>query len=261
MTALRYDNYCGEIDNNGQRIAFMPATLADVEQLAEMYSEVSINESNYKVKLDPRHGENFSHAGGMFQIHTPESIEKEIREGVTCFGIAKDRTGRIEASMWFGGENPHFEDFKPENFLGCKDCDCAIVKAREAGTLAFPRELIVRPGRFRNMAHVMFYTVFNLLRQSGYTHSVFEVYAVRGYRYKKRGVPVEMLNQRSFDMCCSIGGKFFGSLPDFDVVLTDLAVTVSSKVFCYDYAARLPELEQKLRDAGITIAFDRREIA
>ena len=70
-----------------------------------------------------------------------------------------------------------------------------------------------------------------------------------------------MLNQRSFDMCCNIGGKFFGNLPDFDVRLGQLAVTISPKAFCYDHAAHLPALKQMLLDADITITFDREDEA
>ena len=254
--SLNYENYRGEIVYCGEGYAFMPATLGDVEQIAEMYDEIAINEGNYKVKLDPRHEESFSHTGGMFEIHTRDSIAKEIRCGNNFFAIAKNYGGKIAASFWFGPGNPHLDGFNLEDYTSCVDNEDSVVGALRKGTVAYPLELICRPGKLHNAAHVMFYTVFNTLRQNGYTHSLFEVYALRGYRYKGQRFPVDMLNQRSFDMSTGMGGKFIGSLPDFDVRLGQLTVTISPKVICCDYAEVLPALERELSDAGISITFN-----
>ncbi len=255
MMALNYENYRGEIVYGRETYVFMPATLGDVEQIAEMYDEISINEGNYKVKLDPRHEESFARTGGMFEIHTRESIEKEMRDGKSFFAIAKSLGGKIAASFWFGPKNSHLDEFNPKDFLGCQSCESSIGQALRNGTMAYPLELICRPGKLHNAAHVMFYTIFNTLRQNGYTHSLFEVYALRGYRYKGQRFPVDMLNQRSFDMSVGMGGKFIGSLPDFDIRLGQLSVAISPKVICCDYAEVLPALEKKLADTGIKITF------
>ncbi len=227
--ALIYDNYRGKIEYGGELFAFMPATLEDAAQIAGMYDEISINENNFRTKLDPDNEESFARTGGMFAIHDRESIEKEIRLGKTFFALAKSRAGEIAASFWFGGD----------------------------GKTAHPLELICRPGKLHNAAHVMFYTIFAALAENGYTSSLFEVYAVRGYSFDGQNIPLDMLNRRSFEMSLSMGAKHMGSLKDFDIPLGRLTVTISPQVFFCDYAEILPKLGQELTAEGLKISFDR----
>ncbi len=169
---LKYNNYHGKIECGGERFTFMPATVSDVKQIAEMYTDISINEDNFRIKLDPDNEESFARTGGMFEVHNRASIEKEIREKKTFFAVAKNSGGEIAASFWFGGD----------------------------GKTAHPLELICRPGKLPHAAHVMFYTIFAALAENAYTRSLFEVYAVRGYSFDGQYFPLDMLNRRSFEM-------------------------------------------------------------
>jgi hypothetical protein len=255
MGFLKYGNYRGEVECKGERFRFSAAAPEDALEIAEMYGEIAIDSANYKEKLDPGHENCFSRTGGMFEIHTSESIEKEIREGSTFFAVLKDSSGSIAASFWFAAEDPHFAGFNPESYPFCRNRECAVVKAMKEGKTASPRELIVRPGRLRNAAHVMFYTIFHALAQNGYTHSLFEVYSVKGYEFAGEHIPLDMINRRSFDMSRGTGAKYIGDSPEFGIRLGALSITIIPKVFCCDYAAILPALGQKLKDGGIAITF------
>jgi hypothetical protein len=250
----RYD-YRGEVEYQGNRFEFSAAAPEDADEIAEMYGEIAINAANCNDKLNPGHKDCFSRVGGMFEIHTRESIIKEMNGGRSCFAVVKDSAGRIAACLWFALDDSHFTDFCPGGFPGCEGCVCTMAQALREDKVAHPRELIVRPGRLHNAAHVMFYTILRTLWQNGYTHSLFEVYGVKGYECEGEHFALDMLNRRSFEMSLATGAKYIGDSPELCVRLGPFSVTISPKVFCCDYAAILSALGQKLEDEGIAITF------
>lgn len=254
----RFENYQGTIKYNGNSFLFSRAEMSDAEQLARMYANISINAENYRIRFDPSSEQSFARVGGMFEIHTRESIESEIKSGRSFFAVLKDTDGDIAASFWVSEEDPHFSEFAPDTMFGCRSCQCTLTDALRASKVIYPRELIVNGGRkLPGVSHAMFYTIFTVMRQNGYTHSLGEVYGVRGYKDGKRAVEINMLNERSFNVTAGTGGKYIGDSSEFEVDIGSVTVTIVPRAFCFDYAAMLPGLGQKLTDLGLEISFTR----
>ncbi len=205
---MKYENYKGEIEYNGERFAFMPATLGDVEQLAEMYSDVAITDKNYRVKLNPNHEESYSRTGGILAETTRESIETAIREKSSCFAVIKTLGGRIIACLRLAPHHPQLMEFLPGTLPGCASCACSKAREHEVNTMMCIRELLFRQGKLHNAAYTMFYTVFMALERHGYTHCLYVLYDLKEYRIggKKtastlRHLKVDISTQ---DFCCQV---------------------------------------------------------
>ncbi|MCL1806981.1 MAG: hypothetical protein FWG31_04690 [Oscillospiraceae bacterium] len=252
----RFETYRGTIQHGGNRYNFLCADRSDAGQLARMYANISINTENYQTRFDPSSEQSFARVGGMFEIHTKESIEAEIESGRSFFAVLKDAEGTIAASFWVSEEDPHFAGFDPGAMPGCGSCQCKLADALRAGKVIYPRELIVNGGRrLPGISHAMFYTIFTVMRQNGVTHSLGEVYGVRGYKEGGRAAEINMLNERSFHMTAGTGGRYIGDSPGFEVDTGSVTVTILPRAFCFDYAALLPGLGQKLTDLGMEISF------
>jgi len=254
MDTLRYKNYNGEIEYKGSRFLFSRAALSDAGRIARMYQDIAVNAENYKTRLNPASDKSFARVGGMFEIHTMQSIEAEIISGRTFFAVLKDAGGEIVSSFWFSPENKRFEGFSRHS--GCECQDCAYISALREGNAVYPMELIVSAAnRLPGAAHAMFYTIFYIMRQNGYTHSLCDVYCVRGYKDGEKEVELNMVNERSFSMVERTGGNYIGTSSDFEVHIQPIIVRISRKIFCFNYEKILPLLARKLNDIGMNIKF------
>ncbi len=253
--SLGCENYRGEIDYCGERFVFMPATLDDVEQLSEMYSDVSITDKNYKVKLDRNHEENYSRCGGVLEAPTRGCIETEIRRGVSCFAVIKTLGGKIIACLRFGTEHPRLLEFLPRTLTGCGSCISSTCVESGENKAVYLRELLFRTGKLHNAAYTLFFTVFSTLRKNGHTHALYALYDLKEYRIGGKKTAIAMLDQTAFDTCDKMGGKFIGNLPEYEIKTGLLKIRVSPKVICLNFANILPKLERKLHDVGIGVFF------
>jgi len=256
MGVFNYKNYRGEINYADKRFMFSCAELNDAGQLAQMYADIAINADNYQTRFDPASTGSFARVGGMFVIHTRESIEAEIKSGDSFFAVLKDNHGDIAASFWVTPQDPHFSGFCPGGLPGCESCNCTLVDALNGGAVVYPRELIVNAKqKTPGIAHTMFYTIFYVMRKNGYTHSLGEVYGVRGYKDGGNAIEIDMLNERSFGMTASTGGTYIGISPEFEIQIGPLTATIAPRAFCFNYAVMFPHLEREFAELGMKIKF------
>jgi hypothetical protein len=224
MDFFQNHHYRGEIQYNGERFIFEPASEMDTAQLAGMYAGIAIHAGNYREKFDRSSPDSFAKTGGMFVVHNEDSIRLELARGDSFFAVLREPGGKIASSFWVSREEPHM------------------------------RELIV-VRKQKGIAHAMFYTVLRTLEQIGYTHSRCEVYEVLSYKDESGEVELNMLNERSYNMVLAVGGEYIDTAPAFEINLDSLTVAIVPRVFYFDYAALLPGLAQKLETLGMKIIF------
>lgn len=251
-------DYRGLIRYPDRALTFGCAGLGDVAQLAALYRAIAVTPANYRVKLNPDHPRNFAHTGGMFLVHDEASIRREILSGKSFFAVAREPGGQIAASFWVSSKDPQFEDFSPapEGFSENPGAYPSLVRALREGTVVYPRELIVAEGcSAPKLAHLMFYTIFCAMSRKGYTHSLGEVYKAWALRDSDGRRVIDLLNTRSFEMTHATGGYWIGIFPHREVELGSFAVTIESRIFCFDYSNMLPRMAQSFAESEIQIVF------
>jgi hypothetical protein len=219
-----------------------------------MYAGIAINENNYKIKFDPESDENFSRSGGMFKIHTKESIESEITSERSFFAVIKNADKRIIASLWVSVADPSFHSFKPSVFgIDCK----SLKKAFKEEKVAYPREIIVNPvSRYSGIADVLCYTVFYNARRNGQIWAAGEVYKLTGYRIGGFAKELCMLNNSGYKTITGMGGRFIKPFPLRDIHINLLTATIESQVFVLHIDKTLTVLEHSINNSGYTVCWE-----
>ena len=251
MICFRNDNYKGEITYNGERLFFESAGEQDAGRIAAMYADIAIHAGNYRRRLDPCAPDSFEKTGGMFVLHSKNSVLKELAGGSSFFAAIKDYGGKLIAILWVSSSDPSFEVFDPAFFPALPEARREITEALTEGKVLYPREIIVDPGyRCKGMADILCYTVFSAARASGYICSLGEVYKVCGCRIGSTVMEAGMLNKGGYQTILGMGGRFIGAFPRRVAQAGALAVTIEPQVFLLRYDQILPVLEQSVYDCG-----------
>ena len=258
MDSLFFEHYKGEIVHSGQRLRFEPAGRQDIGRIAELYAQTAIHSGNYKERFEPFGSNSFERLGGMFAIHSEDSIREELAAGNSFFASIKTDDGNIVAFLWVSDSDPDFLRLDPAFFpsLSCKRYN-EMRNALKAGKVAFPREIIVAPEyRGEGIADILCFTVFNTADKNGYTCSLGEVYKVLSYRTGNLEMQAGMLNKGGFNTISGMGGRFIGAFPNRDIKAGDLTVTITPQVFALWYEKVLPMLSRALDKSSVGVFWE-----
>ncbi len=225
-------------------LTFGLAKERDAARLAELYKNVHIGRNNYKTRLDPESPENFRACGGMFLIPDQNEIEKIIQSERSLFAVAR-LDGEIFASLWVSLHDPSFSSFRPP--------DVALRNAIDDERVLYLREIVVARECIDQKIPMLFnYTLFQLMQQFGYTHSVAEVYKLDSYFDGSNHV-VNLFNERSFQAILSSGGRAVGTLPRKILKADGFMAQISSTAVWFEHETVLPILENKLTHSQILV--------
>ncbi len=251
--------YCGKIIYGDKHFHFGAALPEDAFAIAKLYSSIAIAKHNYLEKLTPGPMD-FSCTGGMFAIHSEQSILTEMDSGKSLFAMVRDECGEPASLLWVSTEDPGFDLFlKSRTQLPGAEHACRqLHKAAVRGTLIFTREIIVAPQSPPCMAKLLLYTVFSTMNSLGYTHTPIEVYKALSYREGDREHEVMMRNDRSFHLALRTGAQFLGLNSLREITLQEVPVTVliEPQMLCFDFVQTLPKLKDSLKGLGAYIVFD-----
>lgn len=246
--------YKGVLRHNSDTVELFAAGRDDIPEIAEMYREIAITRENYKSRFDANGDGSFEKIGGMYLVHTEETLHKLFDEGRSFIAAAR-YGGRIAATFWccehdggFLGFGPPADTSENENYFQ------RLSAALENGTVYYPRELIVRNGNiFPKLAQMMFYTIFLYLADNGYTHSLGEIYQLHDYSDNEGCHTVNMLNEKSYSMTMQTGCRNIGAAPLRNIVLDGFSVNISPQRLCFDYSEVLGTLALLAEKSGITV--------
>lgn len=233
-------NYNGYIIYEKETFTFSIADTNDVKQIANMYSEISINYSNYKSKLNPESSDSFVNIGGMFIVFDEEGLGKEIQNEHSFWAVIKNENGNIVASFWFADNNDFFNDFKYEL----------------KGKNIYPREIIVSEKyKVKDIAKILYYTIFCAMERVGYDISICDVYKVVEYETDLQKHSVELLNNSSFNVMLSLKGIYLGEGKKRKINLDRLIVWIVPQVFIFHYKKTIPYYQEILKQNEINIVW------
>lgn len=255
MTSSKF-GYCAEADYSSTHISFDEATRNDIPEIAELYRKIAITKQNYNEKFDMKSPNSFSRTGGMYIIHTEETLNEIFDEGKSFIAVAREN-GKIVGSFWVCEYDPHFVDFLPTEsmFKDKKDYDSLLVAIRNK-SIIYPRELIIdKDCTARKVSLLLFYTIFKCMHKRGYTHSLGEVYRLHSVIRDDKEIVLNMLNDRSFNMTSSTGGFYLGTSPLFNAECDGFTAVIEAQIFDFDYDFMLPKLSRLFSDEGINVTF------
>lgn len=232
---IKYD---GKIIYGKQELIFAKASVDDVKQIAQMYKNISINYDNYRIKLNPQSKDSFINKGGMFIIFNETELKKEILNKHSFWALIKDNENNIIASFWFADNNDYFNDYK-YNYEGKN---------------IYPREIIVSDKcKFKDIAKILYYTVFYAMEKLSYTCSICDVYKVIQYEADDKICKTNMVNKKSFKIMLDLKGNYIGTAKVREIRLNKLNIWIEPQIFFFEYKVTLPYYYNIMQKKGIKI--------
>jgi len=210
-------------DNYNYTAAFPTATVIldtaskkDAPILATMYDCVKICRGNYKTKFDYDDSYNFRNTGGIFNPLSEKEIENIIDADDSVILTAR-KNDDIIAMLWIS----HFDK-----------------------TSIYFRDIIVKNKNLSGIPTLFIRTATKLAAELGYSDSFAEIYKVVYYNdgeYKK----VDMLNERSFNVAISSGGRHIEDLPLKILTIDEIEFGIISNIITFEHTVVIDLLGKK----------------
>lgn len=232
------EDYNGEIIIDNSVFSFTTASKNDLDQLAQMYSEIAVNYDNYKEKLDGDNENSFSKNGGMFIVLNREEIEQELNNEKNLWAVIKDSEGKILGSFWYSKENLYFNG--------------SIYKKTDK--IIYPREIVVtKKSDSKYIGRLLYYTIVCTMQNRGYDCGICDVYKVKEYEADGVRKKKDLLNIPSFRLLEAIGAEFKGVDSIRKVELNKLRVWIEPQIFYLNHKAVIRKCKEFFDNRGIEI--------
>lgn len=236
------EDYNGIIIMGDRKYIFTVATENDLDRLAQIYAEITVDYSNYKEKLDCENESDFSKVGGMFIVLNREEIEQEIKNEKNMWAVIKDSEGSILGSFWFSKENPYFNGTVYQNM----------------DRIIYPREIItIKKLNTKYIGRLLYYTIVSAMQRNGYNCGICDVYKVKEYEADGVRKKKDLLNLPSFKLLEAIGAEFKGRNAIRKIELNKLSVWIEPQIFYLDHEVVIRKCKSFFDNIGIEIIWRR----
>lgn len=237
---------------SGRRLTISPMTPADVEPLADLYRTVQISRDVYHRALDPKAPDNFERRGGMFRIHTPESLTRLLDAETEYVWVIRDGKNPLGA-FWCGLTDEKYRDLsRIQPFPGSGDLPERISRGITEKTLYFSKEILIsKDERGTALAEALIYAGMRFFHAKGYRESCGEVYYVNAFRDAQGLHPVRLFNCASYRMLRRTGCRLEGDFPKCVVNADGFDVVLSIRIVRWDIQSALIKTRDLLSAQGL----------
>jgi len=239
---------------SGRRLIISPMTPADVEPLAALYRAIQIRRDVYLRALNPQAPDNFARKGGMFKIHTAESLAHLLDDETEYVWVARDG-GRPLGAFWCGLTDAKYGDLSHiQPFPGSEDLPSRIAKGMADRALYFSKEILISPGeRGTALAEALIYAGMRYFHARGFRQSCGEVYYVCAFRDAEGVHPVRLFNSASYRMLRRTGCRLEGAFPQCGVDADGFEVVLSIRIVHWDIQSSLTKTRELLSARGLSM--------
>lgn len=217
---------CSKIEYSGtfligeRKYTFSRAAVSDAKQISVIYEQTRIDRINYKTKLSEDSPLRFEKKGGMFIVMNEEEITEQIASPDSFWAVIKDENGNIVGSLWSCMTNEFYKGSRYEHAENC----------------IYPREIAVSSeSGGKSIAQAMYVTCAEAFLKAGYQIGIGDLYRVLKYESAEGVFHTDQINIPSRMAMEAIGARFLGTLPQREIHLDGLTVTIEPQVFVFDY--------------------------